>query len=233
MFCDEILQHIHTHMVKFVVTSFSVNLDKCVRTVEMDPTRLIRELLAEFVRIDWPHAIIETYRLMTHGVIGFTAPMTMNKQISEIPGLTLDGDNHVRVGMPFGNSPPILEYKWLRVIDENNLWDAVNLYDKDPINLGPIGSWEGWGRGPTIVPKTQNNKPDHLVVVDFQGKKVFYNSASLSQWILSCIESERVITLPHNGCALGLSAIRKLVMGLSSHMNKDTDTSATMSVIQI
>ena len=44
---------------------------------------------------------------------------------------------------------------------------AVNWADGDPINLGPFLTWIGWGRGPTIMPREEDNNWEHLIVLKY------------------------------------------------------------------
>jgi hypothetical protein len=42
-----------------------------------------------------------------------------------------------------------------------------NWYDREPINKGPIGCWEGYGRGPLTVPATIDNSVKNLIVIRY------------------------------------------------------------------
>ena len=50
---------------------------------------------------------------------------------------------------------------------ENGLGDTSNLNGDCPINNGPIGKWIGFGRGPTTIPKEEDNTARNLIFIKF------------------------------------------------------------------
>lgn len=61
-----------------------------------------------------------------------------------------------------------------------------NFKEDEPLNLGPIGSWTGWGRGPTRVDKTDDNTINNIVVIEYpDGRRTGFNKFMLYESIIS------------------------------------------------
>ena len=189
-------------VVKFEIVLYTLNFIKIKHTCEIDENLLIRDLLKILMDMEWsPYPISGVFTFIRQDPLfkinlGFQVPM--NRPIKEIPNLSFEFENFISLSNGCNNHVPIFEYQHLKVIDDKSLWDTINLFDVEPINQGPIGSWEGWGRGPTIIPKEIDNRPVNLVVIESEGKKVVYNKYALIKWFKTSAESNRQMTLPHN-----------------------------------
>lgn len=71
-------------------------------------------------------------------------------------------------------------------------WPPPNTIE--PFNGGPIGTWTGWGAGPTIVSPEKDNTPSNLFgIKDEHGTVTLYNAAQL----LSALSAGLIGTHPH------------------------------------
>ena len=65
---------------------------------------------------------------------------------------------------------PIIYFKNHRHWPPAENWD-----DCDPINLAPFLIWNGWGYGPTIVPREEDNHYKNLIVLSYSTVKKVVN----------------------------------------------------------
>lgn len=64
----------------------------------------------------------------------------------------------------------------------NNLLETCNITDIDPINQAKFGEWIGFGKGPTSVPNTEDNRVVNLLWVIYNTEKpVAYNIHCLKE----------------------------------------------------
>ena len=72
---------------------------------------------------------------------------------------------------------------------------ALNWYDADPLNLGGIGIWIGWGSGPTSVPKEDDNRIQNLIILEHaNGVRRAYNAHMLLKALNNDAESKDPVT---------------------------------------
>ncbi len=68
--------------------------------------------------------------------------------------------------------------KWYEGPSRERWPPACNWHDVEPINLAPIGVWNGWGSGPTVVVPTnkeENNELSHLIILEIGKVRRVYN----------------------------------------------------------
>ena len=77
----------------------------------------------------------------------------------------------------------------------NNLEDTVNIHDICLINLGKIGEWIGYGGGPLVVPKTEDNRSPNVIFVKYNNTKPYaYNIHCLYKLINN---ESNTLLMPH------------------------------------
>ena len=71
------------------------------------------------------------------------------------------------------------------VYNSGQIWPpADNFDDVCPINLEPIGQYDGYGRGPCVSDPSVSNLPANVLVIEYSsGHRRAYNKASYCRWV--------------------------------------------------
>lgn len=95
------------------------------------------------------------------------------------------------------------------------LQDTINLYDCCLLNHGKIGEWIGFGRGPTTVPKIEDNSIYNLIFVVYGDTKPYvYNIHCFNKLI--DVEADNIL-IPHLNQTFSLEKVEEpqLIHGLN------------------
>ena len=88
-----------------------------------------------------------------------------------------------------------LKIKNIIRLRKHNLEDTINIDHECIINHAKIGEWIGWGRGPTTVPKTEDNTLPNLLFIRYPNTKPYvYNIHCLYELIN---KKSNTLLIPH------------------------------------
>ena len=114
----------------------------------------------------------------------------MDKVLSFVKGGSID----ITENSCFNPKNDLLKAYVILKVYRENLQHTANLLDVCPINQGEIGSWIGFGQGPTNVPAEDDNKSHNWLFITYKYHTIVYNVHCL----FKCFnDNKTTILIPH------------------------------------
>ena len=129
-------------------------------TITLHSTQMVGDLLTQIK--DKFGGISHVYIVTERGRAEVTSRFSYGDTVGNVFGC-MDKGNHFKLVVMYydARSNPLFTLEHVCNAMESNLpWPPLNV--DEPFNGGPIGIWEGWGRGPTTVSDDVDNTPRNL-----------------------------------------------------------------------
>ena len=181
---DEII----IHSSGLLVSSFSTSITVSYNYTFLDLIEYLMEIHPIYAESSLYIANNKTYITIQNAVEKLTDYTQINKNGTHYINL-------VEIGI-FTPKNDLLKVKNIIGIFKNNLENTINLYGLEPINLANLGTWNGFGSGPQIVPDEENNFIDNLLFIKYKIKDDYQYFAYNRFGLLKLFKSEKLL-IPH------------------------------------